>query len=212
LITRLAALLSPHPKKNHPAAPGLSRRRVVITKARFSGLKKITPNLRSHIDMKTSKIFVVVLLALALTLGLAASSWARPFGGGMGGGMHCANLTPDQAGKLFDLKEKFRNDTAEVRKQMVVKRAELSALWKAENPDQKAIVAKQKELNTLRGKMIEKNVAFRLEARKIAPQLAQARGMGWGMGRGRGMGPGAGAGICPVGGPCVAPGPAAPAK
>jgi zinc resistance-associated protein len=130
----------------------------------------------------------------------------------MGGGMHCANLTPDQAGKLFDLKEKFRNDTAEVRKQMIVKRAELSALWKAENPDQKAIVAKQKELNTLKGKMIEKNVAFRLEARKIAPQLAQARGMGWGMGRGRGMGPGAGAGVCPVGGPCVGPAPAAPAK
>ena len=78
--------------------------------------------------MKTSKISLVAVLALTLTLGLAASSWARPWGGGMGdgmgGGMMCAtNLTPDQAGKLFDLKEKFRNDTAEVRKQMVVKRA-----------------------------------------------------------------------------------------
>ena len=67
--------------------------------------------------MKASKISIVVVLALALTLGLAASSWARPFGGGMGcgmgGGMMGAmNLTPDQAGKLFDLKEKFRNDTA----------------------------------------------------------------------------------------------------
>ena len=28
--------------------------------------------------MKTSKISLVVVLALALTLGLAASSWARP--------------------------------------------------------------------------------------------------------------------------------------
>ncbi len=139
--------------------------------------------------MKTSKISIVVLLALALTLGLAASSWARPWGGGMGGGMGCGmmgamNLTPDQAGKLFDLKEKFRNDTAEVRKQMIIKRAELAALWKAENPDEKAIVAKQKELNALRGQMQEKSVAFQLEARKIAPELAQGfgRGMGWGMG------------------------------
>ena len=163
--------------------------------------------------MKTSKISVVVLLALTLTLGLAASSWSRPFGGGMGGGMMGAmNLSPDQAGKLFDLKEKFKTDTAETRKQMVVKHAELAALWKAETPDEKAIVAKQKELNTLRGKMIEKSVAFRLEARKIAPQLAQGRGMGWGMGHGGGMGPG----VCPAGGPCVAPGPGpgpgAPAK
>jgi zinc resistance-associated protein len=162
--------------------------------------------------MKTSKISVVVLLALALTLGLAASSWARPWGGGMGGGMHCANLTPDQAGKLFDLKEKFRNDTAEVRKQMIVKRAELAALWKAATPDEKAIVAKQKELNTLKSKMVEKSVAFRLAARQIAPELGQGRGMGWGRGRGMGPGAGAGAGVCPVGGPCVAAAPAAPAK
>jgi zinc resistance-associated protein len=159
--------------------------------------------------MKTSRISVVVLLALTLTLGLAASSWARPFGGGMGGGMMGAmNLSPDQAGKLFDLKEKFRNDTAEVRKQMMVKHAELAALWKAETPDEKAIVAKQKELTALRGQMTEKSVAFRLAARKIAPQLAQGRGMGWGMGHGGGMGPGG----CPMVGPGGAMGPGAPAK
>ncbi|MBU4448302.1 MAG: hypothetical protein KKD99_06925, partial [Proteobacteria bacterium] len=65
--------------------------------------------------MKTSKISLVAVLALALTLGLAASSMARP-GGGMGGGkMGAMNLTPDQAGKFFDLKEKFHNDTAAVR-------------------------------------------------------------------------------------------------
>jgi Spy/CpxP family protein refolding chaperone len=173
--------------------------------------------------MKMSKISLVAVLALSLTLGLAATSMARPFGGGMGGGMGygpmgAMNLSPDQAGKLFDLKEKFRTDTAETRKQMMVKHAELAALWKAETPDEKAIVAKQKELNTLRGQMTEKSVAFRLAARKIAPELAQGRGMGWGMGHGRGMGPGGGMGpgVCPVGGPCVAPGPGpgpgAPAK
>ena len=113
--------------------------------------------------MKTSKMSLVVVLALALSLGLALASWARPMGGGMMGAM---NLTPDQAGKLFDLKEKLRNDTAEVRKQMMVKHAEL-ALWKAEKPDEKAITAKAKELNALRGQMIEKSTAFHLEARKM---------------------------------------------
>jgi len=168
--------------------------------------------------MKTSKISLVAVLALALTLGLAASSWARP-GGGMGGGMGCnmgaMNLTPDQAGKFFDLKEKFRNDTAAARKQMMVKHAELAALWKAEKPDQAAITAKQKEVNALRDQMQEKRTAFQLEARKIAPELAQ--GFGCGMGRGMGGG-GMGHGGCPmVGpgggmGPGAGPGPGAPAK
>jgi zinc resistance-associated protein len=89
------------------------------------------------------------------------------------------------------------NDTAEVRKQMMVKRAELAALWKAEKPDEKAIVAKQKELNALRGQLQEKSVPFRLEARKIAPQLAHCFGHGMGggiFGHGGFMGPGPGHG------------------
>jgi zinc resistance-associated protein len=161
--------------------------------------------------MKASKMSLVVLLALALTVSLAASSWARPWGGGMGG-MGCGmmgamNLSPEQAGKLFDLKQKFMNDTAEVRKQMMVKHAELAALWKAETPDEKAIVAKQKELNAVKGQMQEKSVAFRLEARKISPQLAQGFGHG-GMGMGRGMG---GHGGCPMVGPGGGTGPGGPA-
>ena len=163
--------------------------------------------------MKTSKISLAVVLALALTMGLAASSWARPGGGGMGGGMGCGmmgamNLTPDQAGKLFDLKEKFHNDTVAVRKGMMVKHAELAALWKAEKPDQAAITAKQKELNALRDQMQEQRTAFLLEARKISPELGKGfgRGMGHGMWHGRGMG------ACPMVGPGgTGPGPKAPA-
>ena len=168
--------------------------------------------------MKTSKISLVAVLALSLTLGLAASSWARP-GGGMGCGMMGAmNLTPDQAGKFFDLKEKFHNDTASVRKQMMIKHAELGALQKAEKPDQAAIAAKQAELKALWAQMKEKRTAFQAEAAKISPELG--KGFGRGMGHGRGMGPGG----CPMVGPdgkvpancpMVAPGapaPAAPAK
>ena len=164
--------------------------------------------------MKTSKISLVAVLALSLTLGLAASSWARP-GGGMGGGMGCGmmgamNLPPEQAGKFFDLKEKFHNDTSAARKQMMVKRAELAALWKAEKPDQAAITAKQKEINTLRDQMQEKRTAFQLEARKISPELGKGfgRGMGGGMGRGHGMGPDG----CPMMGPGggMGPGPMGP--
>jgi zinc resistance-associated protein len=158
--------------------------------------------------MKTSKISIVVLLALTLTLGLTASSWARPWGGGMGCGPGAMDLSPDQAGKFFDLKEKFRNDTAEMRKQMMVKHAELAALWKAEKPDQAAITAKQREVNALRDQMQEKRTAFQLEARKISPELAKGFGRGMGGGMGHGGCPMVGGGMGP-GGP---PAPSGPAK
>jgi zinc resistance-associated protein len=158
--------------------------------------------------MKATKMSLVMLLALALSLSLASSSWARPRGGGWGGGPGAMNLNPEQAGKFFDLKHKFMNDTAELRKQMVIKRAELAALWKAEKPDEKAIVAKQKEINALRGQIQEKSVAFRLEARKIAPQLGHCFGHGMG-----GYMGGHGMGGC-MGGPggFMGPGPGGPAK
>ena len=116
-----------------------------------------------------------VMLMLALVLSLSTAAMAKGFGRG------AMNLTPEQASQLFDLKQKFMNDTADLRKSMWVKRAELAALWKAENPDEKKIVAKQKELNTVRGQLQEKMVAFRLQARKICPQF----GKGWGRGHGR---------------------------
>jgi zinc resistance-associated protein len=160
------------------------------------------------------KVSLLIVLALALSLGLAASVWAQPMGKGMGQGM--MNLTPDQAGKIFDVMEKMHTDTAGLRKQMMVKRAEMAALWKAEKPDQNAIQAKQKELNALRDQMQEKMMACRLEAKKIAPGFNMGMGMGmgegYGMGPGMGHGPGMGKGRGPGGGmgPGKAPPPSPP--
>lgn len=159
--------------------------------------------------MTKGKMSLVLVLALVLSLGLAASASARGDWGRGPGGM---NLTPDQAGKLFDLKQKFMDDTAGLRKQMWVKRAEVRALWRAANPDQKQIEAKQKEINAIRDQLQPKMTAFRLEARKIAPQAAFGHGMGFGHGMdfecgmgpgggrgpGRGMGPGGGMGTGPA--------------
>jgi hypothetical protein len=57
--------------------------------------------------MKATKMSLVMVLALVLSLSLASSSWARPRRGGWGGGPGVMNLTPEQAGKLFDLRHKF---------------------------------------------------------------------------------------------------------
>jgi Spy/CpxP family protein refolding chaperone len=156
---------------------------------------------------KAGNLSMLLVLAL-LSLGLVASAWAQPMGKGRGKGMgrgHAMmNLTPEQAGKLFDLKEKFHADTASLRKQMWVKRAEMAALWKAEKPDEKAIQAKQKEINAIREPLQQKMVTFRLEAKKISPDFGMGMGHGFGMGMGGscGMGPGMG-----MGGPGMGMGP-----
>jgi Spy/CpxP family protein refolding chaperone len=129
--------------------------------------------------MKT-KVSVVVLMVLALSLGLALTSSADPWGmkahrfhrGHWG---KCANLTPEQVGKLFDLRQKFLDDTASLRKEMAVKRVELRALWRSEKPDQKQILAKLKEIDAVKAKLQEKWVPFRLAVRQILPKRPEQK-------------------------------------
>jgi zinc resistance-associated protein len=135
---------------------------------------------------------VILLATLIVSLVGATSAFAYRGWGGAHGGKHWRmNLTPEQASQVFDLRQKFMNDTAELRKNMMVKRAELAQLWKAEKPDEKAILAKVKELGALKTQFMEKAVAQRLAMSKIAPQ-AMGPCPGFGMGMGPGFGPGHG--------------------
>ena len=147
---------------------------------------------------KGPKHFKIILL-VTLIVGLvgATSAFAfRGMGGGMGPGMGhgmrwLMNLTPEQATQVFDLRQKFMNDTANLRKDMMLKGMELAKLWKTENPDEQAILAKVKELGALRAQFMEKAVAQRLAVRKIAPAaMGACPMMGPGMGPGHKMGPG----------------------
>ena len=129
--------------------------------------------------MKRGTLAIVLLLALGLILSMGFTSWADPFG--MSGPRghhwgHCghhgklAKLTPEEAGKLFDLRQKYLDDTTSLRKDMVVKRAELRVLWRAENPDEKQILAKLKEINAVKAKLQEKAVPAMIEVKKILPK------------------------------------------
>jgi Spy/CpxP family protein refolding chaperone len=145
--------------------------------------------------MKSAKLSLLLVLGLALSLGLASSVFAQPMGKGMGSGPAMMNLTPEQAAKIFDLREKMYADTVDLRKEGFVKHAELAALMRAEKPDQKAIEAKHKELAALGEQMQKKMAAFEAEAKKIAPDFHMGMGMGMGPGPVKGMGK------CPVAGP-----------
>jgi zinc resistance-associated protein len=155
------------------------------------------------------------ILLATLIVGLVGSTsayafWGMGGGRGHGHGKHwMMNLTPEQAAQVFDLKQKFMNDTAELRKNMLVKRAELAQLWKAEKPDEKAIEAKVKELGNLRTQFMEKAVAQRFAMNKIVPgTMGPCPMMGPGGGMGSGMGPGMGPGKKKGPGPgaCLTPG------
>jgi len=126
----------------------------------------------------------MIFLALGLSLTVGFASWAEPYGmrghqrtpGHWGYHGKFANLTPEQVGKLFDLRQKFMDDTAGLRKDMLVKRAELRTLWQADNPDEKQIVAKLKEINAVRDKLQPKTIALRLEVKKILPKGPASKG------------------------------------
>jgi hypothetical protein len=134
-------------------------------------------------SLKKTWVIISLLAVLGLSLGTVDSAWAR-------GGWGCmnANLTPEQAAQVFDLRQKHFNDTADLRRLMTEKRAELATLWNSQSPDQNQIAAKQKELWTLREQLQAKAATFRAEAGKIAPagySPGLGRGPGGGMGRGR---------------------------
>lgn len=120
---------------------------------------------------------VLLLAVMTLSLGAADSAWAR-------GGWGCmnANLTPEQSSQLFDLRQQFRNDTAGLRKQMMVKQTELAALWQNPTPDQTQIQAKQQEINDLRNQLQTKRIAFQAKNRQLFPQASLGRGYGPGHG------------------------------
>jgi len=125
---------------------------------------------------------IICLLVAVLGMGLMgpATAWAGPRGMGMGPGG--ANLTPEQSQQLFELRQQFLKETEDLRQQLVVKRTELNNLWASANPDEKAIRAKQQEINALRDKIQGIAVSYQAKARKIAPNAY----FGWGKGGGRG--------------------------
>jgi Spy/CpxP family protein refolding chaperone len=121
------------------------------------------------------------------------------------------SLTPEQKTKFQELRQKFNDETAQLKGSIITKRLELQSLWTNPKDDSKAILDKEKELRDLQSQMGDKVILFKLEARKfLTPEqiaeFAMSRGMGHDFGRGhmRGHGPefGRGYGMGSGYGPC----------
>ncbi len=137
---------------------------------------------------------IITTIGIVLLMGALAYpvlAWG-PGWGGMQGGMgtwggpgYCwragtayGSLTPDQQAQLDQLRQKFYNETADLRSQLWAKRGELNSLLTAQNPDQNRVRELQNEINDLRAQLSQKRLDFQLEAKKIAPNAGP--GAGWG--------------------------------
>jgi Spy/CpxP family protein refolding chaperone len=155
------------------------------------------------------KRVMVLGLVAAVVLGITYVYAQSPGYGRAGWGYEkWSSLTPEQGTKLQELRQKFNDETAQLRGTMITKRLELQSLWSNPKADPQAIQEKEKELTALHDRIREKAAQFKLDARNILTpeQLAQdgpgwgrggfvrgyRTGSGYGMGRGYGMGPGYG--------------------
>jgi Spy/CpxP family protein refolding chaperone len=99
-------------------------------------------------------------------------------------------LTADQSAQIKALRDSFLKETGPLQKELYAKGQELRNLWSSTNPDQAAIIAKQKEISDLRSQLQEKATNLGLEIRKVLTpeQLAQLPAAGKGFGPGIGFG------------------------
>lgn len=158
---------------------------------------------------KASIIAIAVIMVFAGQIA-SAGQWGRGMGPGMAPGMgpgfcmslHGASylgLTAEQSQKLQSLWEVYLKEITPLRNQLFSKRAELRLLWSELEPNKEKILAKQREINDLEGKIEEKSTDYRFECLNVLTpdQRAKLKAFGpagsWGPhGPGYGHGPGLG--------------------
>jgi Spy/CpxP family protein refolding chaperone len=149
--------------------------------------------------MKKTIIGLSLVLALALmcTAALAQGpGFGRGFGPGPGygggyGNQAIPDLTAEQSSKIQTLQQAHFTKMSPLQQSLLSKRFELRSLYSGANPDQAAVLAKQKEILNLHAQMQEEATKYRLEVRQVLTPEQQAQVgpfFGAGMGMGSGMG------------------------
>ncbi len=120
------------------------------------------------------------------------------FHGGFGGGDYLG-LSKEQLDKMRALRDRFYNETRDLRYDMAQKRLEMRKVFMDAKTDDATLLAKQKEISGLQQKLQDKMAQMMIEGRKIlTPEQLQKLdrtgmgpgGMGFGMMDGPMMGPG----------------------
>jgi Spy/CpxP family protein refolding chaperone len=95
----------------------------------------------------------------------------------MRGDRRWGHLSDRDIAKLDASREKFYNDTRELRSKIDEKQGELNHAMNQDNPDQSKIFELQKQVSSLQSDFDQKVVAHRLEMRKLLPDNFRASGV-----------------------------------
>ncbi len=138
--------------------------------------------------MKKSMIIVSSLVFLTLFTGSVFA-----FGPGMGMmGRGCQgfqgqeawnDLSKEQKDEFTVLRQKFIDETYELRTLTHQKHQEMRMLMETSNPDRAKLSKLSGELLDIEKKLNEKQIDFQLSAKKISPEMAFGAGFGRGQGR-----------------------------
>jgi Spy/CpxP family protein refolding chaperone len=158
--------------------------------------------------MKSRTLAALMILALVGGFALAQPATSAPAPATkMQAGMACGmpgmqgmmqgpampDMTPEQLEKVDGLRTALVKEMVPLRADLQVKEIELDALWRADEPDAKKIVAKVTEIGNLRQKMEIARINHQFDIRKLmTPEQRKAMKkmgmhpgmMGKGMGRG----------------------------
>jgi zinc resistance-associated protein len=150
--------------------------------------------------MKKTIIIISSILLVAFVAG-NVFAWGHGRGGGMmgagfnqdcprygGGQSGISDLSKDQRDELAALRQQFIDETYEFRSAKFAKQQEMRMLMETSDPDRDKLSKLSKELTDLQKQVRDKGIDFRLNAKKIAPELGRGGGFGHGFGKGSGYG------------------------
>ncbi len=125
-------------------------------------------------------VAVIVLAAIAASPATAHREWRGGYGSEPGNVADIAsapglNLSAEQTQRIGTLREAHRRDIKPLQEQLMGKARQLRELWLAKTPDRESILALQHEVHDLRGRLLEKLTAYRLEVLQMLTPDQQAK-------------------------------------
>jgi zinc resistance-associated protein len=145
--------------------------------------------------MKKSIIIISSLLMVALLAG-NVFAWGQAKGQGMkgagfnqdcprnGGQSVWNNLSKEQRDEVSALRQKFIDETYEIRSAKFQKRQQLRMLMETSSPDRAELDKFSQAITDLQKQIRDKRIDFQLAAKKISPELGMGRGFSQSQGRG----------------------------
>lgn len=144
---------------------------------------------------------IIIISTLLLTAWIASSAFAwgpgRGHGMGFGYNQDCpgyggqsaiTDLSREQRDELTALRQKFIDDTYEIRSAKFQKQQEMRLLMETSDPDRAKLSELSQDIADLQKQLRDKGIDARLAAKKIAPELGFGAGFGHGRYRGFGRG------------------------